>query len=132
MDFNYTEEQEAARKMVREFALNELAPGAEERDRTGQFDYGLYRRLGDLGVTGMRFPEEFGGSDTDFLTYNLALEEIGGSYRPDLPWCEEVEVGVYARVMAEVGPSEGSIWASGRRSDPGQPSCSAPVGYWRD
>ena len=109
MDYNYTEEQEAVRKMVREFALNELAPGAEERDRTGQFDYGLYRRLGDIGVTGMRFPEEFGGSDTDFLTYNLALEEIG---RVDMSisWTLFVGIGAAYRVISGGHPEAIERW----------------------
>ena len=67
MDFKYTEVQESTRKMVRDFADRELAPGAAERDRDARFDPNLYRRLGELGICGMRFPEEFGGSNTDFL-----------------------------------------------------------------
>jgi len=104
MDFKYTEEQEAVRKMVREFATNELAPGAEERDRTGQFDYKLYERLGDLGIPGMRFPEEFGGSNTSFLTWCLALEEIG---RVDmsLSWTLFAGIGPAHRLV-ELGTEE--------------------------
>lgn len=99
MDITYSEEQEATRKMVRDFAEKEIAPGAEERDRTGQFDYELYRRLGELGVCGMRCPEEYGGTDTDFLTYCLALEEIG---RVDLAlsWTLFVGVGIAGTVLA--------------------------------
>ena len=62
MTEQYTEEQEAIRRMVRDFARKEIAPGAAERDATGRFDYDLYRRLGDLGITGMTFPEEYGGN----------------------------------------------------------------------
>ena len=72
----YTEHQEAIRKMVRDFAVKEVAPGAEERDRTGEFDYQLYRRLGELGVTGIMAPEEYGGSDAGYLAWNLAIEEL--------------------------------------------------------
>ena len=93
MDLNYTEEQEATRKMVRSFAENELAPGAEDRDKKGMFDYGLYRRLGELGICGMRFPEDYGGSDADFLTWCLALEEIG---RVDLSLSWSLFVGTGA------------------------------------
>ncbi len=49
MDFHYSESQEATRKLVRDFATREVAPGAAERDRTGQFDYTLCRRIGELG-----------------------------------------------------------------------------------
>lgn len=74
--FEYTEEQEAIRRVAREFARKEVAPAAEERDRTGQFDYKLYRRLGDLGFIGMLMPKEVGGSEADALSYWLVLEEI--------------------------------------------------------
>ncbi len=73
---DYTEAQAGIRGVVRDFARREIAPGAEERDRNGRFDYGLYRRLGDLGVMGLVFPEEVGGSDGGTLAFCLALEEI--------------------------------------------------------
>jgi len=76
MDFNYSEAQRSIRTMVRDFAVNEVAPGAEERDRTGEFDYSLWKKLGELGIIGTNLPEEVGGSGGDFLSYNLAEEEI--------------------------------------------------------
>ena len=76
MDFNYSEAQQSIRTMVRDFAVNEVAPGAEERDRTGEFDYGLWKKLGELGIIGINLPEEVGGAGGDFLSYNLAMEEI--------------------------------------------------------
>jgi len=76
MDFGYTEQQEAIRKLVREFAEKEVAPGAEERDATKEWDYALYKRLGDLGITSAFFPEEFGGSNADFLSLCLIIEEL--------------------------------------------------------
>lgn len=76
MDFNYPETQQQIRTMVREFAVSEVAPGAEERDRTGEFDYGLWKRLGELGIIGINLPEKVGGAGGDFLSYNLAGEEI--------------------------------------------------------
>ena len=72
----YTEEQKAIRRRVRDFAHKEIAPGAAERDATGRFDYDLYRRLGNLGITGMTFPEEYGGTGAGFLSTCLATEEI--------------------------------------------------------
>lgn len=76
MDFEYSEAQQQIRTMVREFAVNEVAPGAEERDRTGEFDYGLWKKLGELGIIGMNLPEEVGGASSDFLSYCLAVEEV--------------------------------------------------------
>ena len=98
MDFGYSEEQEATRKMVRSFAENEIAPGAEERDKTGRFDYGLYRRLGELGICGIRHPEAYGGSDADVLVWCLALEEIG---RVDLSlsWSLFVGTSLAGRIL---------------------------------
>jgi len=87
----YTPEQEQVRRTVREFARREVAPGAAERDATGRFDYGLYRRLGELGVTGLLFPPEYGGAGADLLTFCLALEELG---RVDLSLSWTVMVGI--------------------------------------
>jgi len=72
----YTEHQEAIRKTVRDFCLKEVVPGAEERDRTGEFDYALYRRLGELGLTGILAPEDWEGSDAGDLAYYLVIEEL--------------------------------------------------------
>ena len=77
LNLGYTEAQEAIRKLVRDFAQNEIAPGAEERDRTGEFPYALYRKLGELGITSMRFPKDYGGTDADYLSFCLAVEELG-------------------------------------------------------
>ena len=75
--FEYTETQEAIRKTARDFARKEVAPGVAERDASGQFDTGLFKRMGDLGFIGLLMPEEAGGSDTDILSFCLVLEEIG-------------------------------------------------------
>jgi len=109
MDITYTEEQEATRKMVRDFAKKELAPGAEERDRTGKFDSALYRRLGELGICGMRCPEEYGGTDADFLSYCLALEEIG---RVDLSlsWTLFVGTGIAGMILGLGTEEQIEMW----------------------
>lgn len=72
----YTPEQRQLQRTVREFARREITPGARERDRTGQFDYALYRRLGDLGLPGMTFPAELGGGAADTLSFCLAIDEV--------------------------------------------------------
>lgn len=73
---DYTESQQMIKTLVRDFAEKEVAPGAEERDRTGQFDYKLYKRLGELGIIGASFPKELGGGGGDFLSMCLSLEEL--------------------------------------------------------
>jgi short/branched chain acyl-CoA dehydrogenase len=76
MDFTLTEEQLAIRNTCREFAEQEIQPIAEQMDATGQFPYALIRQMGELGLLGLPFPEEYGGAGADFLSYCLAIEEI--------------------------------------------------------
>ena len=77
MDFTLTAEQQMIRDLCREFAAEEIKPRAEEMDRTGAFPYDLIRKMGELGLLGLPFAEEYGGAGADFLTYCIALEEIG-------------------------------------------------------
>src|SRR5216684_91302 len=77
MDFTLNEEQAAIRETCRDFAEQEIKPLAEEMDRTGQFPYEIVRQMGALGLLGLPFPEEYGGAGADFLSYCLAIEEIG-------------------------------------------------------
>jgi butyryl-CoA dehydrogenase len=76
MDFTLNEEQIAIRDTCREFAQQEIKPRAEEMDATGKFPYDLMRKMGELGLLGLPFPEEYGGAGADFLSYCLAIEEI--------------------------------------------------------
>jgi short-chain 2-methylacyl-CoA dehydrogenase len=77
MDFELTAEQEAFRKVVRDFAEHEIAPYAEEWDRDHTFPVDTVRAMGDLGLFGLPFPEEYGGSNSDFTSLCLAIEELG-------------------------------------------------------
>ena len=77
MDFTLSAEQEMIRSLCRELAEEEIKPRAEEMDRCGAFPYDLIRKMGGLGLLGLPFPEEYGGAGADFLTYCIALEEIG-------------------------------------------------------
>ncbi|HEY7779580.1 MAG TPA: acyl-CoA dehydrogenase family protein [Ktedonobacterales bacterium] len=77
MDFTLSDEQQMIRDMCREFAEEEIKPRAEELDRTGEFPIDLVRKMGELGLLGLPFPEEYGGAGADFLAYCIALEEIG-------------------------------------------------------
>ncbi len=76
MDFEPTEEHRMIRRMVREFAEKEIAPRAEEIDETDQFPEDLFRRMGELGIIGLPFPEEYGGSGGSYTSLVIALEEI--------------------------------------------------------
>ena len=76
MDFDLTDEQRLLRDTVRDFARQEVAPVAEELDRNKAFPYELVEKLGELGLMGIPFPEEYGGGGADTLSYVLAVEEL--------------------------------------------------------
>ncbi|TMW72136.1 acyl-CoA dehydrogenase [Alteribacter natronophilus] len=76
MEFLLTEEQQMIRKMVRDFAENEVAPTAAERDEEERFDRAIFDQMGELGLTGIPWPEEYGGIGADYLSYVIAVEEL--------------------------------------------------------
>jgi len=76
MDFDLPPEHELIRRTVREFAEGEVAPVAEELDRTKAFPYAIVEQLGKLNLMGIPFPEEYGGGGGDTLAYALAVEEL--------------------------------------------------------
>jgi alkylation response protein AidB-like acyl-CoA dehydrogenase len=76
MDFDLSPDHELIRRTVREFAEGEVAPVAEELDRTKSFPYEIVAQLGKLGLMGIPFPEEYGGGGGDTLAYALAVEEL--------------------------------------------------------
>jgi short-chain 2-methylacyl-CoA dehydrogenase len=76
MHFDLSDEQDAIRSLVRDFADAEVRPVAEELDRTKSFPYEIVRRLGELGLMGIPYPEEYGGGGADNLSYAIAIEEL--------------------------------------------------------
>lgn len=76
MNFDLTKEQEMVRNMVRDFAEAEIAPGAVERDKTGEFPLGIIKKMAGLDLMGLPFPEEYGGAGGDTVSYAIAVEEI--------------------------------------------------------
>src|SRR3970040_2278722 len=76
MNFALTEEQELFRKSVRDFVGREVAPTAAVLDERGEFPLALFRRCGELGYFGLRYPEAVGGMGADFTTFCLMAEEI--------------------------------------------------------
>lgn len=76
MNFQLSEEHQQLREMVRDFALNEVAPTAAERDETETFDRAIFDKMAKLGLTGIPWPEEYGGAGFDYLAYCIAVEEL--------------------------------------------------------
>jgi short/branched chain acyl-CoA dehydrogenase len=76
MNFDLTDEQRLIQQTVREFAQAEVAPAAEEMDRSHAFPYRLVERMATLGLLGLPWPQEYGGAGADTVSYALAVEEI--------------------------------------------------------
>jgi short/branched chain acyl-CoA dehydrogenase len=76
VDFDLSAEQKLVQSTVRDFARQEVAPVAEELDREKRFPYEIVAKLGELGLMGIPFPEEYGGGGGDTLSYALAIEEL--------------------------------------------------------
>ena len=86
-----TEDQEALRALVAEFAREVVAPVARHHDATRTFPYEVVKQMGDLGLFGLPFPEEYGGSGGDAFTLFLAIEELA---RVDSSVAITLEAGV--------------------------------------
>jgi alkylation response protein AidB-like acyl-CoA dehydrogenase len=76
VDFDLSPEHELLRGTVREFAVERIAPVAEELDREHRFPYDLVAELAELGLMGIPIPEEYGGAGADTLAYAIAIEEL--------------------------------------------------------
>src|SRR5689334_10948155 len=76
MDFDLSDDHQDIQRLVRDFAQKEVAPAAEELDRTKSFPYEIVKKLGALNLMGIPFPEEYGGGGGDTLAYALAVEEL--------------------------------------------------------
>lgn len=77
MNFELTQEQQLLKEMVKDFADNEVAPKARKLDQTGRFPTETFEKMGELGLLGIPFPEAYGGSGGDTISYAIAVEEIG-------------------------------------------------------
>ena len=76
MNFEPTKQQEMVRSMVRKFAETEIKPIAAEIDEKAEYPYETMRMAAELGLMGMPFPKKYGGSETDYITYVTAIEEL--------------------------------------------------------
>jgi alkylation response protein AidB-like acyl-CoA dehydrogenase len=138
VDFDLSPEHELLRGTVREFAVERIAPVAEELDREHRFPYDLVAELAELGLMGIPIPEEYGGAGADTLAYAIAIEELT---RID----SSVAITVAAHTSLGTMPvflfgsdEQKERWlpdlASGRRlgafglTEPGAPSCATASG----
>ncbi|MCW2599098.1 MAG: fadE [Frankiales bacterium] len=77
LDTRLTDEQQQLRKTVEEFAREVVAPASYHHDRTKTFPYEVVKQMGEMGLFGLPFPEEYGGMGGDVFALCLALEELG-------------------------------------------------------
>ncbi|QYG92444.1 acyl-CoA dehydrogenase [Iamia sp. SCSIO 61187] len=91
MHIEFTDEQEQLRKVVRDFAERAIAPHAEAWDRDHTFPVDVVREMGEMGLFGIPFPEEYGGGGADLTTLCIAIEELG---RVDQSVAITLEAGV--------------------------------------
>ncbi len=105
MDFELTAEQEAFRHVVREFAEGEIGPHSTDWDRDHTFPVDVVRAMGELGLFGLVFPEEYGGAGADFTTLCVAIEEIG-RVDQSLGITLEAAVGLGANPIYRFGTEE--------------------------
>ena len=105
MDFELSPEHEQFRAVVRDFAAAEIAPHAEAWDRDHTFPVDTVRAMGDLGLFGLPFPEEYGGSGADLTTLCVAVEEVARADQ-SLAVTLEAAVGLGATPIFRFGTEE--------------------------
>jgi alkylation response protein AidB-like acyl-CoA dehydrogenase len=105
LNFALTDEQDALRKLVKDFADREIDPIAAEHARTGEFPTDVVKKMGELGLFGIPFAEEFGGMGGDYLSLCLAIEEIG-RVDQSLGITLEAGVGLGAAPLHDFGTEE--------------------------
>ncbi|HVR69883.1 MAG TPA: acyl-CoA dehydrogenase [Vicinamibacteria bacterium] len=102
MDFSLSDEQQLLKRTVREFAESELAPHSREWDEKQEFPREVFRKLGELGLMGVVWPAEYGGSGLSTLDYAVVMEELS-----------RVDAGVALSVAAHNSLCSGHIFLAG-------------------
>jgi butyryl-CoA dehydrogenase len=92
-----TEEQKMLRDMVRDFAENKIRPIAAEIDETERFPEEIFQEMGELGLMGIPYPEEYGGAGMDTVSYAIAVEEVARV-------CGSTALGLAAHISLGCGP----------------------------
>ncbi|QQK79492.1 acyl-CoA dehydrogenase family protein [Salicibibacter cibi] len=109
MNFQLTKEQQMIRDTVRDFAEAEIAPKAEEIDRSARFPEELFKKMGSLGIMGIPVAEKYGGAGADTISYALAVEEVGKA-------CGGTGLSYAASVSLGAGPL-GSFGSEGQKQE---------------
>ena len=102
MDFRLSDEQQQIKEMVRDFAETEIKPHVMEWDEAQHFPLDVFKKLGELGMLGIMFPEEFGGAGLSYIDYVNIIEELG-----------VVESGIALSVAAHNSLCTGHIYVAG-------------------
>ena len=102
MDFSLTEEQELLKRTVREFAESEIVPHSREWDEKQEFPREVFTKLGELGLMGVVWPEEYGGSGMSTMDYTVVMEELA-----------RADAGVALSVAAHNSLCSGHIFLAG-------------------
>ena len=76
MDFRLTEEQQVLKKTIREFAEEKIRPNVRRWDQEGTFPTAVIKELGEMGILGVIFPEEYGGAGMSYVDYTIIVEEL--------------------------------------------------------
>jgi butyryl-CoA dehydrogenase len=105
MDFDLSEDQRQIRDLVREFASEEIAPGAGERDEHEEFPLDIVKKLGELGICGVPIPEAYGGLGADAVTWALVIEELGRA-DPSVAVTVSVASGLAGGMIQRYGSDE--------------------------
>ncbi len=104
MDLAFSPEQEELARTLRQFARKELAPRSAQWDKTGEFPWEAWRRMGELGLLGLRVPVAHGGQEADFLTFGIAMEEIG---RGDFSCTYAIQLaGLAGEILGRSAPAD--------------------------
>ncbi len=80
MDFKVSPQHEIFRRTVAEFVDKEVAPRIQEMEARGEWDIALFKRMGELGYFGLRYPEKYGGAAADSVMFAIFLEEMARGY----------------------------------------------------
>lgn len=102
MIFDLTEDHLMMRKLARDFAEKECLPGLEERDEKEEFSRELFDKMGELGFCGVVFPEEYGGTEADYLSYAIIVEELS-----------RVDASMGVTLSAHLSLGSNPIWLAG-------------------
>ncbi|MCX4397627.1 acyl-CoA dehydrogenase family protein [Streptomyces sp. NBC_00053] len=105
MNLELSEEQEAVRRLAKDFVAREIAPHVVAWDRAENVDRSIVKKLGSVGFLGLTVPEEYGGSGGDHLTYCLVTEELGRG-DSSVRGIVSVSLGLVAKTIAARGDEE--------------------------